>query len=177
MIAVASTKRVLITGASRGIGLELAKYYKAQGWHVIAAVRNPAAATELHKLSQERIVALDVADERPLPRPPPPPTLLTKEDLMRQFEVNSVGPLLVARAFLPNLELAAGMRKHAISAYISSKMGSIEANVDGGGYCYLASKTAVNSLVKSLSIELGPRGISTVLLHPGYVQTDMNDQG
>ncbi|KDO30727.1 hypothetical protein SPRG_04628 [Saprolegnia parasitica CBS 223.65] len=193
---MAAIKRVLITGASRGIGLELARHYKAKGWLVIAAVRNPATAIELHELGLERIVAMDVIDELSIDAaastigPDTPIDLLlnnagillgrsltdaTKENLLRQFEVNTVGPFLVTKAFLPNLNAAVKTQGLAIAAYITSKMGSIECNVAGSCYGYRASKTGLNSLIKSLAIELGPKGISTLLLHPGYVQTDMND--
>ncbi|KDO18718.1 hypothetical protein SPRG_15938 [Saprolegnia parasitica CBS 223.65] len=176
---MASMKRVLITGASRGIGLELARHYKAKGWLVIAAVRNPATAIELHELGLERIVAMDVIDELSIDAaastigPDTPIDLLLNNAGI--LLVNTVGPFLVTKAFLPNLNAAVKTQGLAIAAYITSKMGSIECNVAGSCYGYRASKTGLNSLIKSLAIELGPKGISTLLLHPGYVQTDMND--
>ncbi|OQR92090.1 short chain dehydrogenase [Thraustotheca clavata] len=188
------SKVVLITGASRGIGLEFAKHYKANGWRVIAAVRNPATATKLQELAVDQIVALDVVNEesvvaaaREIGAKTPINLLInntgiyeggslektTKEDLVRQFEINSVGPLTVTKAFLPNLQLAAQKNEQAIFAYITSKMGSIDVNKSGGSYGYRASKAALNSIVKCLSIDLAPLGIVTLLLHPGYVQTDL----
>ena len=84
------------------------------------------------------------------------------------FEVNTYGPLRVTQALLPNLQ--AGEKKTVVQ--ISSVMGSIAQN-RGGYYSYRASKTALNQLNKSLSIELGRQGFTCVALHPGWVQTDM----
>ncbi|KAF0717609.1 Aste57867_2203 [Aphanomyces stellatus] len=187
-------KRVLITGASRGIGLAFVKHYKAQGWNIIAAVRNPAAAKELLDLHVERIVAIDTADEASVLQAAAdvgfdtPIDLLinnagilthdkletaTKADLMRQFEVNAVGPWLVTRAFLSNLDRAKAASGFAFVAQLTSQMGSIERNVSSGYYGYRASKAALNSLNKSLAVDLGARGLAAVVLHPGYVATDM----
>ncbi|RHY74433.1 hypothetical protein DYB30_004990 [Aphanomyces astaci] len=189
-----SPRRVLITGAGRGIGLTFAKHYKAQGWNVIAAVRNPASAQELIDLQVEKIVALDVSSEESVNaaaaavgRQVPIDLLInnagvlardtletaTKASLLHHFEVNSIGPWLVTRAFLPNLELAASPSGVTIVAQVTSQMGSIERILSGGYYAYRSSKTALNSLTKSLSVDLKPRGITSILLHPGYVKTDM----
>ncbi|KAF0717610.1 Aste57867_2204 [Aphanomyces stellatus] len=193
---MSTPKRVLITGASRGIGLRLAQHYKAQGWNVIAAVRAPAAANDLNALHVEKIVAIDTSDEASVLQAvadvglDTPIDLLinnagvltrhsletaTKADLMRQFEINAVGPWLVTRAFLPNLELAKAASGIAIAAQVSSIVASIEQNVTGRNYGYRASKTALNSLNKSLSVDLHDRGVVCVVLHPGYVKTDMTD--
>ncbi|EQC38285.1 hypothetical protein SDRG_04006 [Saprolegnia diclina VS20] len=186
-------KRVLITGASRGIGLELVKHYKALGWNVVAAVRNPSSATELRSLGPEGIVALDVADEASVATAAtaigadaPIDMLInnagiivkssltktTKADFLRQLEVNAVGPFLVTKAFMPNLKLAAKQNDYAIAAFLSAKIASIELNTQGGYHAYRASKTALNGIAKTLAVDMAPRGISTVLLHPGYVKTD-----
>lgn len=95
----------------------------------------------------------------------------TKESLMRQFEVNAVGPFLMTRAFVPNLKLAAGARGNAIVAQVSSRMGSIDDNTSGGLYGYRASKTAVNMINSSLAVDLKSDKIIAVALHPGYVVT------
>jgi RNA-binding protein with serine-rich domain 1 len=102
----------------------------------------------------------------------------TKEDLMKQFEINSVGPFLVTRAFLPNLKQAVSDKGGAIVAQVTSRMGSVEDNTSGGYYGYRASKSALNMLNKSLSIDLKGEKITSLLLHPGYVKTDMvNNMG
>lgn len=92
----------------------------------------------------------------------------TKQSLMKLFEVNAVGPFLVTRALLPNLKLA----PNATVAQVSSYMGSI-ANNDGGAYGYRASKAALNMINSSLAIDLKKDKITTVVLHPGYVVTDL----
>ncbi|RLO03751.1 hypothetical protein DYB28_005743 [Aphanomyces astaci] len=210
-IESARQRRVLITGANRGIGLTLAKHYKATGWNVVAAVRNPAAASEvhaciltildvslqLHALQVESILTLDVSNEESihaaactLGADVPIDLLInnagvltrdslasaSKAELLRQFEINAVGPFLVARAFLPNLERAVATSvRPQILANVSSIVGSMSLNTTGQNYGYRSSKAALNSLTKSLSVDLGARGICCLLLHPGYVQTDMTD--
>ncbi|MFW5451257.1 MAG: SDR family oxidoreductase, partial [Methylophagaceae bacterium] len=85
----------------------------------------------------------------------------------RMFEVNSLGPLLTTHALQNNL--ADGSKV----GIITSRMGSIDDNGSGGSYGYRMSKSAVNAVGKSLSIDLKPRGIAVAILHPGYVRTDM----
>ncbi|CAK4703155.1 unnamed protein product [Aphanomyces euteiches] len=195
-VNMSSPKRVLITGASRGIGLTFAKHYKSHGWNVIAAVRDPANAKELIDLQLEKIVRLDVANEESILEaaatvgPNVPIDLLinnagilandnletaTRASILQHFEVNALGPWLVTRAFLPNLEIAAKSASSGptIVAQVTSQMGSIERNTTGKYYAYRSSKSALNSLTKSLSVDLKPHGITCILLHPGYVQTDM----
>jgi NAD(P)-dependent dehydrogenase (short-subunit alcohol dehydrogenase family) len=99
-------------------------------------------------------------------------TTTTKESLMKQFEVNAVGPFLVTRALLPNLKLASKNNGSAMVAHVSSYMGSIAKN-EGGYYGYRASKTALNIINSSLAIDLKEEGIAAILLHPGYVVTDL----
>ncbi|HKJ50174.1 MAG TPA: SDR family NAD(P)-dependent oxidoreductase, partial [Gammaproteobacteria bacterium] len=85
------------------------------------------------------------------------------------LEVNTIAPLMLVQAFVSHL--AASRQK--LFAVISSKVGSIADNRSGGSYLYRSSKTAVNQVVKSLSIDLAERGIAVISLHPGWVQTDM----
>lgn len=99
---------------------------------------------------------------------------ITKSDFMRTLEVNAVGPLLVARAFLPQLKRAVAVRGAAAVVQISSLSGSIENTVACGSYSYHASKAALNMLNASLAVDLAPDGIAAFTLHPGYVATDMN---
>ena len=186
---------LLITGANRGLGLEFVKQYAAAGWQVLACCRAPGDAAALQDLaaSQERITlhALDVADFNAID------ALAkrlsdTKLDLllnnagvyrdrfssfgqtdyaawMDVFRVNSMAPLKMAEAFIGNLDLGEGKT----IATVSSKMGSLDDNTSGSCYLYRSSKTAVNMVMKSLAIDLAGRGIKVVVLHPGWVQTDM----
>ena len=185
---------ILITGANRGIGLELATQFAAHGWNVFACCRDPDNADELATLSgqypQLEVMALDVTDYAQMARlsaqlhDRPIDVLLSNAgiygpkgvgfgevdpaDWREVLEVNTVAPLMLAQAFVE--QVAASRQK--LIAVIGSKMGSI-AGSKGGSYIYRSSKTAVNQLVKSMSIDLAGRGISVISLHPGWVQTDM----
>lgn len=88
------------------------------------------------------------------------------------FRVNTIGPLLTTQALLKTGAIG-NKRVPCTAAYMTSKMGSVSDNGSGGTYSYRASKAALNIAVKSLSIDLGPRGVTATLLHPGYVRTDM----
>ena len=186
---------ILITGANRGLGLEFARQYAADGWQVIACCRKPDGADALNALadgnSAIEVHALDVTDGEQLKalaaslRGRPIDLLLSNAgiygprganfgnvpaaDWLQVFEVNSVAPLMLAQAFVDHVAAGAGK----LIAVVSSKMGSIDDNGSGGSYIYRSSKTAVNQVVKSLSIDLAERGITVVTLHPGWVQTDM----
>ncbi|EGH00047.1 Short chain dehydrogenase [gamma proteobacterium IMCC2047] len=94
---------------------------------------------------------------------------LTREEWRQVLEVNTLSPLMLTQALLANIE--AGQLK--IIAMMSSKVGSIADNGSGGSYYYRSSKTALNQVVKSLSIDLASRGIKVVALHPGWVKTSM----
>ena len=178
-------KSVLITGANRGIGLALTQQFAARGDAVIAVCRHSSDALEA---TGARIEAgIDVTDATAVA------TLATRlgqapldilvlnagvlqrdslsdpgfDGIRRQFEVNALGPLRVVHALVDRLARGAKV------ALITSRMGSVEDNTSGAYYGYRASKAALNAIGKSLSIDLAPRGISVVLLHPGYVATDM----
>ncbi|GAB9478015.1 Short chain dehydrogenase, partial [Globisporangium polare] len=98
----------------------------------------------------------------------------TKEDLMKTFEVNTVGPFLVTRALVPNLKAAAKKSGAAAVAQISSQLGSME-RTNGGYYSYRASKAALNMINASLAVDLKSDGIAAFTFHPGYVATDINN--
>lgn len=181
-------KTVLITGANRGIGLALAQQFAARGDHVIAVCRRSSEALEA---TGARIEAgIDVTDDEALRALAGRlgdvriDTLVLNAGIMarealgridgaafeairRQFEVNALGPLRVAQALLDHLGDAAKI------GIVTSRMGSVADNTSGGAYGYRASKAAVNAIGKSLAVDLKPRGIAVVLLHPGYVATDM----
>jgi len=189
------TSTVLITGCNRGLGLEMARQYAHEGWQVHACARDLDSAIELKALAQNQtsitLHQLDVADDNQISALASQlsgtaidllinnagvygPKGLSLDQLDRQtwldvLNINTVSPLMVVRAFLPNLRNGA-MKKVAI---LSSKMGSLEDNTSGGSHIYRSGKAAVNQVVKSLSIDLAGEGIQTVALHPGWVLTDM----
>ena len=176
---------ILITGANRGIGLELVRQLMARGDTVIAACR--AASRDLDATGAEVIEGLDVTSDDSvaalegrlegrtidwlvnnagiLER-----TALDSLDfdaMERQFRVNSLGPLRVTAALRGRL--ASGSKVFIVT----SRMGSIEDNTSGGSYGYRMSKAAVNMAGKSLAVDLADEGIGVFLLHPGWVATDM----
>ena len=187
-----SSGTVLITGANRGIGLALAEKFRDSGYDVIGTARNPEKAGDLNALDV-RVEQLDVTD-------PASVSALAQrldglaldivvnnagikghetreladldiEKLHLTLDVNSLGPLRVIQALFPNVR--AGERK--VFANISSMMGSMEMNTWGCCLGYRASKSALNSLTKTLSVNYKDDGMVFVTMHPGYVQTDMND--
>ena len=175
----------LITGANRGIGLELCRQLQGRGETVIAVCRQASPELETLgvriesgvELSNESAIAalggrlgdllLDgailnagILEADDLPS-------LQAESVLRQFEVNALAPLLLARALLPHLGEGSKL------ALITSRMGSIDDNGSGGYYGYRMSKTALNMAGRSLAVDLKPRGIAVVILHPGMVATRM----
>lgn len=192
---------VLITGANRGIGLEFARQYAADGWQVVACCRQPQQAEALNRLADQykdqfSIHRLDVRELAEIDQLShklqdlPIDILINNagvyphaqngefghisyDDWMEAFRVNTFAPLKMVEALVK--QIACSQLK--IVATITSKMGSIVDNQRGGSYIYRSSKAAVNTVVKSLAIDLQPRGIIAVLLHPGWVQTDMGGRG
>ncbi|GAB1153007.1 MAG: SDR family oxidoreductase [Shewanella algae] len=186
--------QLLITGANRGIGLALTQVYLAAGWDVLACCRDPETADELLDLVNEfqglEVFALDVTDYEAVADLAaelegrgldlllnnagyygPKGLLLGQlpvDEWRTVFEVNSIAPCKLAEAFLPHLIQAKG-----IIANISSKVGSMADNQSGGGYLYRSSKAALNSITKSLALDLANVGVKAVALHPGWVQTSM----
>jgi NAD(P)-dependent dehydrogenase (short-subunit alcohol dehydrogenase family) len=179
---------VLITGAARGLGLDFVKQYAARGWKVHACARSPESLKEvagdihLHKLevtdygavkalaSELKGEAIDVlicnagvsgSEAGDLGRIDPKVWRDT-------FEVNALAPLMMAEAFVE--QVAASKDRKLIA--ISSRLGSITHN-DGARYAYRASKTALNMEWQSLSKDTAAKGLICVVLHPGWVQTDM----
>ena len=92
------------------------------------------------------------------------------EILTRVFEVNTFGPLLLTQALLPNLLKNPGSQ----IGIVSSRVGSIGDNSSGGSYAYRASKAAVNSIGKSMAMDLKDQGVVVSLLHPGFTKTNLN---
>jgi len=189
-------RNMLVTGANRGLGLEFARQYAIDGWKVYAACRDPDAARELVQLAAEsggaiRVLALEVTDAasvraaaQSLAGDPidllvnnagvgsPKKQRLGSLDYAawaQVLDVNTLGPMRVVEAFLDNI--ANGSDRQIVT--LTSAMGSIADNASGGSYAYRSSKAAVNIVMKSLSIDLAPRGISCVVVHPGWVRTAM----
>ena len=190
-----TNRTILITGANRGIGLELTQQFAEDGWQVLACCRNPADAGQLQALAKRdldiEVHALDVTNYEQMASladqlgDKPIDILLSNAGVYgpkgagfggidpaewrHVLEVNTIAPLMLVQAFVK--QVAASQQK--LVAVISSKVGSIADNSSGGSYMYRSSKTAVNQVVKSLSIDLADRGINVISLHPGWVQTDM----
>ncbi|MEH6358328.1 MAG: SDR family oxidoreductase [Pseudomonadales bacterium] len=192
---VNSIYSVVITGCSRGIGLELATQYAEAGWRVISTARDLDASPELRQLAENHpqlsLHTVDVSSDDSIAEfvgdlgAQAVDLLinnagvygaggsdlghLSREVWREVLEVNTLSPLMLTQAILPNLE--AGQLKTV--GMMSSKVGSIADNSSGGSYYYRSSKTALNQVVKSLSIDLAPQGIKVVALHPGWVLTEM----
>lgn len=187
--AAAPPSTVLITGANRGIGLEYARQFAAKGYDVIGTVRDPADAKELAAVT-DRVELLDVVDVTSVAalarrlNGAPIDVLVNNAGMLGRVDVtvdkvdftmmeqtlavNTLGPLRVTQALLPNLR--AGKRRVVVN--MSSDLGSIEQS-DGRWYAYRASKAALNQITRTLSAELAQEGFVCVVLHPGWVRTDM----
>jgi NAD(P)-dependent dehydrogenase (short-subunit alcohol dehydrogenase family) len=189
--------RTVVTGANRGIGLELVRQLRERGDEVEACARSPKLATELQALAGDRvrIHQLDVTDTasvRALAESlrdaaidivfnvagvegGPNQSLaklaehLDLEDVASTYEVNSMGPLRVSVALLPHVRR--GKAKKLV--HITSGMGSISDNTSGGSYAYRMSKAALNMMSRSLARDLAGDGIASYVINPGWVQTDM----
>src|SRR5215472_2332778 len=179
---------VLVTGANRGLGLEFARQYAADGWKVVACCRKPDEAAALKKVDGDiKIEVLDVRNGRQI------------ANLVRRLEgqaidilinnagifgpisgsdtdawldvmrVNVIAPFHLAQALADNVARS----EHKLIVNISSGMGSIAENTDGGSPIYRSSKTALNMVTKNLAIELRGKGVTVVVLSPGWVRTDM----
>jgi NAD(P)-dependent dehydrogenase (short-subunit alcohol dehydrogenase family) len=178
----------VITGTSRGIGLELTHHALVQGHHVLAIARKPHDSKELLDLKEMfkelEILAVDLLDQdahkkiaQAVQSWPMVDVLINNagiytedeklEDFEQSFLTNSIKPLFITRALLPKLKLS----KRAVSLQITSQMGSIADNSSGGSYSYRASKAALNMLFKSLSVD--EKWLTCLQVHPGWVQTRM----
>lgn len=178
----------LITGANRGIGLELVKRLRARGDTVLATTRTGSDA-DLAALGA-RVLKLEVSDEDSVAAlgagltSTPVDVLInnagvgseassikdqTLEELTRVFTVNTFAPILIAKACLPALR--AGQRR--IIMNVSSQLASIANNTGGSSYPYRGSKTALNQLTACLANELRAEKFCCVSVHPGWVRTDM----
>lgn len=182
---------VAITGASRGIGLALAALYRDRGDHVIGLCRTAGEA--LVDTGAEVVDGVDVASADALRDAArrvsawridvlanvagilSHESFATLDDpeaisaILRQYEVNALGPLLATHAFFGHLG------KGSKVALITSRMGSIGDNDSGDRYGYRMSKAALNAAGKSLAIDLAASGVAVGVFHPGFVRTDMTE--
>jgi NAD(P)-dependent dehydrogenase (short-subunit alcohol dehydrogenase family) len=182
-------KHVAITGANRGIGLELARHYQAEGWRVTGVCRE--TSPELEEIADRIIDGIDVtsaADVDRLSAALQDETIdllinnagvlrddvlgaIDYDSLRLQMETNAFAPLRICEALLSHLPPGSKI------ANITSRMGSIGDNDSGGRYGYRASKAALNAFGRSLAIDLKDRGIAVAQLHPGFVKTRMVNFG
>jgi len=188
---------VVITGANRGLGLELTRVFASRGDTVIAGCRNPDEATQL-AAATPRVIALDVGDESSIASfaaaigDEPVDVLInnagidarnlgasdadrdvlnqTSDQMLGQIKVNTVGPLLVARGLLASLRQSSNPR----IVNVSSQVGSLAiAGTMGRDVGYAASKAALNMVTVKLAVRLRDDSITVIAIHPGHLKTDM----
>jgi len=185
---------VFITGANRGLGLELVKVCCNNGWNVIACFRNTQNREAFAGLKNLKLLCLDITDyekvvclsDVDLLKDLPIDIVInnagsygTKENTLDNldpyewidvFKINTIAPIIVSKALMKNL--VKGTRK--IIANISSIKGSMSLNEEGGKYIYASSKAALNFSTKKLSIDLKDQGITVVSINPGWIKTRMS---
>ena len=184
---------ILVTGANKGVGLELTKRYAARGDGVLACCRNPDEATALNAVEGDvEVLGVQISDgasvaalaetlgdraidvlinNAGMAGPAPNQQSGTEMDFdgwAETFAVNTMAPLRVLQAFRDNLK--AGTDPKAVT--ITSQMGALDLNWPIM-YAYCSSKAAVNKVMRMMSAELADDGIAVVLVHPGHVRTDM----
>jgi len=181
--------RVVVTGANRGIGLELARQLLARGDVVHATTRRNAGGLAELACPALHVHEVDVTDDasvaamaRAIDAPVDilinnaginrPHQKLDDLDLAMTAELyatNAIGPLRVTHALLPHIRRGATKKL----AHITSGMGSIADNQRGESYGYRMSKAALNMMSKSMSIDLRAESIISIVINPGWVQTDL----
>jgi NAD(P)-dependent dehydrogenase (short-subunit alcohol dehydrogenase family) len=190
---------VLITGANRGIGLELARAYAEAGDRVFAFCRAPGGADKLEALAQSSggklsVHAMDVADGASVAAAAkavgaaPIDILINNagvsggrvpsldgvdfDDWIETLKVMTVGPFRVVQAFLANLAAAPGAKVMTVTSQMGASTWPM-----GGAYPYVSAKAGVNRGMKSLALDLKGQNIIVALIHPGWVRTDMGGAG
>jgi NAD(P)-dependent dehydrogenase (short-subunit alcohol dehydrogenase family) len=193
-------QRALITGSNRGLGLEFVKQLLARGAQVFAACRQPEQAKDLKALQVEypdmlTLVKLEVTDQDEIAAAVETVRAavdgldllinnaginqdgegfgsLEADAMLEVLRVNSIAPVMVTQAFAGML--AKGQKPKVVN--LSSQLGSIE-RAGGGHHSYAASKAALNMFTKILSANLRGRGVTAIVIDPGWVQTDMGGRG
>ena len=188
---------VLVTGANRGLGYEFVKQYSENKFDVFACCRNVNEAKKLKELAEIseniKIYELDVGNIKTIKNLSQQlqnekiDVLINNAGIYRSstvgninydewiesFKVNTIAPYQIVENFLEQI-INSDLKK-VVS--ITSKMGSIDDNTSGGSYIYRSSKTALNSMMRSLTHDLKNQGVATLTLHPGWVRTDMGGPG
>jgi NAD(P)-dependent dehydrogenase (short-subunit alcohol dehydrogenase family) len=181
---------IVITGCDTGLGVEFARQYAAEGHKVYATCLAPETAQETRAIAGDvEVLKLDMTDHagiaafaaslggRPVDillnnagvgRPHPPFGETDYANWRRILETNLIGPMKLTETLVENV--AASDLK--MMAFVSSRMGSIALNQSGGSYAYRSSKAGLNMVVKGLAIDLAPRHISVIALHPGWAATE-----
>lgn len=185
---------VVITGANRGLGLEFARQYQAEGWNVFACCRNPDAAEELKKLGVS-VCALDLIDTgaieafaRSIQKEPVDLLInnagvndvsksegfsgIEKDRWLDAFKVNVMAPVLLTIALIENLTAS----KNPVASVIGSQQGCLETYEGGGYYLYRTTKAAAHAAAVILATDLKERKIPYVCLRPGHTKTDMGGE-
>ena len=184
---------ILIIGANRGLGLEFAKQYSELGHHIFATTRDKSKSDQLVATANTTVLELDLNEDKSIDRFIDEMSSIKidilihnsgifrdeqlSEDLkidawMNEMRINAITPIIVARKLKQNV--LEGKDKKII--FISSQMGSIDDNYSGRFYFYRSSKSALNSAAKSLAIDWKDKNISVLMLHPGWVKTDMGGE-
>ncbi|MCQ4263843.1 short-chain dehydrogenase [Stutzerimonas stutzeri] len=183
-------KTVLIIGASRGLGLGLAKQFSSEGWQVIATVRNPHQAEALNQIPQLRLETLDMADATSVEElvkrlagtrldvlfinagvagpQDIPATQANEAEVGHLFFTNAVAPVRLAERLLPMVDSEQG-----VVVFMSSILGSVEIGPGMGMDLYGASKAALNHMTRTFVASLGENRLTVLSMHPGWVKTDM----
>jgi NAD(P)-dependent dehydrogenase (short-subunit alcohol dehydrogenase family) len=192
-----------ITGANRGLGLAVTQVALSEGDQVVAGARDPQGSEALKKLKSQygsklTLAAYDASSEKLVKQaaeetakavahvdvlmnvagisPGPANALLEEVDLQKcreAYEINVLGPLVTTRAFLPLLKKSPNPRV----VHFTSGLASLAGKSEGGFYAYGLSKTALNMLSRTMSFDLKRFHITSVVLDPGWVQTDMGGPG
>ena len=186
---------VLITGANRGLGLGFVKSFLAKNINVICTTRNISGSKDLLECKKKypnnlEILELDLLEENSentlsdllSDKPVDIFTnnagvgnsnqrfgVVSSKPWLELLKVNLIAPLTVTQAIIENIKKGSDKKIY----FLSSQLGSIGDNTSGGMYIYRSSKAALNQVVKSLSVDLKPIGITVISLHPGWVKTDM----
>ncbi|MFC7397124.1 SDR family oxidoreductase [Chelatococcus sp. GCM10030263] len=181
---------VVITGCDTGLGVEFARQYVAEGHRVHATCLDPERATDTRAITGDiEVSKLDVTDHAAIEafaarlggapvdilvnnagigRPHPPFGETDYDNWRRILETNLIGPMKLTECLVENVAAS----EFKIMAFVSSRMGSITLNTSGGSYAYRSSKAGLNMIVKTLAVDLAPRHISVIALHPGWAATE-----